>query len=159
MCVKMKFAFGRIVFAARDPNRAGVQSLVRTANETTDPSATAAMIDGSPEGLTLSCESSNSPTKTKVNLPRWRCVRADSLCAIATHCPVGAFEGIMKITFTKSRALREYRANRNKWTGIVQLSVNQFQAIPRAYLTDISYTGSRRVVSVRDLTEAKAGAR
>ena len=50
--------------------------------------------------------------------------------------------------FTAKKALRDYRENRNRWTGgaLIVRTPNGYQAIPGAYLTDISYTGSKEAV-------------
>lgn len=59
--------------------------------------------------------------------------------------------------FTAEKALRDYRNNKNVWTGgalIVRCDNGGFQAIPGAYLTDISYTGSRVAVEIAVVREA-----
>lgn len=61
--------------------------------------------------------------------------------------------------FTAVKALRDYRENKNVWTGgalIVACDNGGFQAIPGAYLTDGSYTGSRKSV---DLATVRAAAK
>ncbi len=51
----------------------------------------------------------------------------------------------MSVNFSKTRALREYRENRRKWSGgaVIVRVPGGYQAIPGAYLSDVSYTGSR----------------
>jgi hypothetical protein len=53
--------------------------------------------------------------------------------------------------FTAVKALRDYRDNKDRWTGgalIVACEGSGFQAIPGAYLTDASYTGSRQAIEL-----------
>ena len=67
--------------------------------------------------------------------------------------------------FTAVKALREYRDNKNRWTGgalIVACENGGFQAIPGAYLNDVSYTGSRTSVelaAVRAAAKAERSAK
>ena len=66
----------------------------------------------------------------------------------------------MKLKFSKSRAIREQREHRSRWTGgavIVRTECGGFQAIPGAFLADVSYTGSRLTLTPSEVraTEEK----
>lgn len=58
--------------------------------------------------------------------------------------------------FSAARAVKEYEEKKGVWTGgavIVRLEKDEglYQAIPRAYLTDAAYLGSRDVVDIDEV--------
>ena len=66
--------------------------------------------------------------------------------------------------FTAVKALRDFRHGKRFWVGgalIVATSNGGWQAIPGAYLSDVSYTGSRMAVelaTVRTAADAERAA-